>query len=811
MAIYLGYNRVGIVKYVDGSIKASLKTLAGTYFFNITKAKATEIDDLTIKGNTTQQLLPSEYQQVEYIENSGTQRIDTGLIPTNSTSIDITYQALAIQGYSQYIAGARENASASVRYAINGSSSNKYWDVRFNGVTNTITATERTTNKYRSNLQLNNGNGTWTLTDLTTNTDYTLSIAGAKVPAISNLFLFAYLNLDANTHSNLRIFACKIYEAGVLVRDFIPCYRKADNEAGMYDLVDGVFYTNAGTGSFSVASDIEATPSPEQPIEIVSVGEKTTNLFDISKAENGTIYTQTGLDLEQVDRCRPTFMYLKKGQYCFSCLNNIQLGGYIHKYSTNKDTSWIGAIPTNDLIIDGTKTIRTFILDEDCFIRFVILPVTGSGVALDLNILKTCQPMLEKSVSLLDATKAETGTLLAADGGNYEATNRARTPFIPVTKGKYTISMDTRLKTTTMFFYSQPNPSGFFIGKYTTTPVVRNGKKTATFSVDQDCYMRCVFAPEDESSTTVTASTLIDYYTMISRDGTEYIPYGYQIPVNLLSENLANEQTIQQNKLIGNSANGIINDSTTYDTLYMEVKEGATYKFKNFVRADGTSLRGCFYDSNGAWVSAFEDTTATIPNGVKFVGRSFSKEATDVELREIYSTYNIYAKEPLRKINDVADVLDYKNKKVIREISVYLLTGTEHIYNAGSGFPYACVIGNNLTDYKKGSNIPVLSNEYKNVHNTEIDKTTATGTFCQYGNNWYFNYDNQTMGATEFKTLLKTKYENGNPVQVYYQLETPIEEEIESDKIILQAGTNRMEIATTLKPTESELKYWEVK
>ena len=36
----------------------------------------------------------------------------------------------------------------------------------------------------------------------------------------------------------------------------IPCYRKADNVAGMYDIVSDVFYTNAGSDSFLVGPDV---------------------------------------------------------------------------------------------------------------------------------------------------------------------------------------------------------------------------------------------------------------------------------------------------------------------------------------------------------------------------------------------------------------------------------------------------------------------------------------------------------------------------------------------------------------------------
>lgn len=45
--------------------------------------------------------------------------------------------------------------------------------------------------------------------------------------------------------------SCQIYDDGVLVRDFIPC-KNPDGKPGMYDLVGGKFYGNAGTGEFVV-------------------------------------------------------------------------------------------------------------------------------------------------------------------------------------------------------------------------------------------------------------------------------------------------------------------------------------------------------------------------------------------------------------------------------------------------------------------------------------------------------------------------------------------------------------------------------
>lgn len=50
--------------------------------------------------------------------------------------------------------------------------------------------------------------------------------------------------------SYIRVYSFKIITESGLARDFIPCYRISDNEVGLYDLVNDVFYINKGTGNF---------------------------------------------------------------------------------------------------------------------------------------------------------------------------------------------------------------------------------------------------------------------------------------------------------------------------------------------------------------------------------------------------------------------------------------------------------------------------------------------------------------------------------------------------------------------------------
>lgn len=49
-----------------------------------------------------------------------------------------------------------------------------------------------------------------------------------------------------------RIWGFKVSEDSTKICNMIPCYRKSDNKPGMYDLVTRTFYTNEGTGEFTI-------------------------------------------------------------------------------------------------------------------------------------------------------------------------------------------------------------------------------------------------------------------------------------------------------------------------------------------------------------------------------------------------------------------------------------------------------------------------------------------------------------------------------------------------------------------------------
>lgn len=197
---------------------------------------------IRIKNNATPRL-PSEYQEVEYIESTGTQYINTQIkantvgkyvLDVQFTNLEFGINGAIYQGRALDI----------------GTLSNKFF--MRNGAANDVT-TIADTNRHEFVVDAINSK---------CSIDGTIVSRNSGPKPDFNLFLFARNNESLGTttvgyYCKEKLYSCKIYNlSNELVHYFIPCYRKSDNEIGLYDLINNVFYTNAGTGTFLMGVEV---------------------------------------------------------------------------------------------------------------------------------------------------------------------------------------------------------------------------------------------------------------------------------------------------------------------------------------------------------------------------------------------------------------------------------------------------------------------------------------------------------------------------------------------------------------------------
>ena len=200
-------------------------------------------------------LLPSEYQQVEYIESSGFQYIDTNyLVTSNNVRIvtDYIYSGTSVLNalFGMYNKSGK-NGEEWIITAFGGSQLKFYV-----GNSEKVLQVENSINvKHHLDVLANNGDFVLEFDGKKYNTKY----SGDLSKTYSN-YLFCQQNAHAKTaegHSPMKLYCYTMYDNDKKVRDFIPCYRKDDEVVGLYDLVSNEFYVNSGTGNFKRGSNVD--------------------------------------------------------------------------------------------------------------------------------------------------------------------------------------------------------------------------------------------------------------------------------------------------------------------------------------------------------------------------------------------------------------------------------------------------------------------------------------------------------------------------------------------------------------------------
>lgn len=187
--------------------------------------------------------LPEGYTELEYIESTGTQYIDTGFKPTGNSRVVCDIQ-LSKTGVWLY--GARHTAT----------------DRTFMTVAMTDNYRSDYNNSYSLNIPydmtdrvtIDKNKGSMTIGT------QTVSYEDADFSCAYNLYIFAGNSAGTpSTFSSMKLFYCKVYDNGVLIRDYVPC-QGPSGDIGLYDTENNQFYGNAGTGTFTAGPEIPPEP-----------------------------------------------------------------------------------------------------------------------------------------------------------------------------------------------------------------------------------------------------------------------------------------------------------------------------------------------------------------------------------------------------------------------------------------------------------------------------------------------------------------------------------------------------------------------
>ena len=204
--------------------------------------------------------LPSGFQEVEYIEKqysaSNSSYFDSGIPASNDLVIEAElFNEIGTTDGACAVFGSRigfKNKDYTLNFSNAVSNGTKY-DSRFGS--NAYNYGDYLVEYPNDYHILTWGNGA-----LKINGETKLTMTNDSFASTLNVFLFA-----GNSNGSVGFFEgsgktkvkwLKMTKNGVLVRDFIPCYRKSDNEVGLYDIIGQQFYTNQGSGNFLKGANV---------------------------------------------------------------------------------------------------------------------------------------------------------------------------------------------------------------------------------------------------------------------------------------------------------------------------------------------------------------------------------------------------------------------------------------------------------------------------------------------------------------------------------------------------------------------------
>lgn len=343
-----------------------------------------------------------------------------------------------------------------------------------------------------------------------------------------------------------------------------------------------------------------------------------------------------------------------------------------------------------------------------------------------------------------------------------------------------------------------------------------------------------------QSTVPITPEKLASYKIMLTYgDSTAYEPYGYKLPVVVTGKNLFDKANTQWTNGYYLSETGELVASSSWRTTdYIPVR-GMVFTINNQI---GNSPCICLYDANKNLIASQsyagkKVTTVTANEMAHYCRFSFyteggvssdtlqlelGTESTEYEPYHESITTNIYLDEPLRKIGDYADIIDFERGVVERNIKKVVFDGSEEFNNQNSIYDSeikTMLCNTEFIDALKGNYI--LSSHFTKIYNAQ-NAQAKPGTFSKnllekYKNYTYYNISNKELNVVQsdstitkvsaFRSYLSKQYDVGTPVTAYYALADPTTEPISLPSIPTFDGTTVISTDTEIQPSNMEIKF----
>ena len=322
-------------------------------------------------------------------------------------------------------------------------------------------------------------------------------------------------------------------------------------------------------------------------------------------------------------------------------------------------------------------------------------------------------------------------------------------------------------------------------------------------------------------------NNLDSYQLELGSEVTAYEPYGYKIPVVVTGKNLFDASNTQwTNDYYLSETGNLLASSSWRVTDYIPVR-GMVFTINNRI---GVAPCICLYDANKNLIAsqsyAGHKVTTVTANELAhycrfslYTGGGVSSDTAQLELGSEATAYepyhepittNIYLDEPLRKIGDYADVLDYNQNIIKRKIGKLIFTGDEAIRSTHLDRNLFML---DMKGYLRTLEITSLSSHYQTQANV-TGYTSVADMRCTFyadpsalSSSLLYIRDSRFSTIADFKSYLTQQYDAGTPVTAYYAFADPITEPISIPSIPTFDGTTVISTDAEIQPSNMEIKY----
>ena len=729
--------------------------LSGNTALTLTNALADGLNYLKLFGGTEQRNLPSGYTQVEYLESSNTQWINTGYYPNANTKFEISGTQgntdSALFGLS-VVFYCFNNSGSTTFYGFCGDAGSFNFTMGSVPVVLTMSATDGI---------VINGTKYIDLTASSTTADYPMALFGRMNNSTGEVAKLGY-------H---RINYAKVYENNILIHNYIPCRRNSDNVLGMYDTVSKTFLTNQGTGDFTAGADV-TTPSPDTPMDIV--------------CNNGVVKVrhQSGLPLG------------------YQAVEYIESSGtqYIDTGVARGSSDFVAEYDMNMVTANGARfafaganwNVSSYLAFDTSDNTFDV----GQGITDHVQGALNTRYKLKaeyKVGSIVLSLYDNNGTLLAS-------TTRTNNSWVSSNTDSWLFGTVRDIPSSASFSYTLKS----FGGKiWQGTTLVRNlipCRRNSDNVIGMYDLVNNTFLP-NAGTGNFTAGTDVDAIEIYT-DGTVET-------VQVTGKNLFDKNDIAYNNSTILADGSIISAENIYVLDYIPVQPNTIYTYSSTTNsARAYNKRIVCFDANKNYITSIADTTGnpsgqfsitgTTPANTKYVRVACSNDQMATAQLEQGSTATSYepyfnggtaTAEMLLKIGTYQDVQEVIAGGVTRNVGIKVLDGTEDwtAYNGGVYFPLGGGGSLPATTVAYCSHFSYAGSDALIANLPMGGFTIATNGNCSFKSS-------DTATKADWRAYLASQYANGTPVIIVYPKSSATTETVTGQPLTIQEGTNIVEI-----------------